>query len=99
MGLPFTSKASTQMADTIPTPANYKEAITSDYQTEWKAAITEELENMSKNKVFKPVPRSAVPRGRRILQTKWVFKVKANEDGSVERFRARLVCKGFLEVK
>ena len=39
------------------------------------------------------------PKDRKIVGSKWVFKVKTNEDGKVERYKARLVAQGFTRVK
>jgi hypothetical protein len=38
------------------------------------------------------------PGGVNLVTTKWVFLVKLNLDGSVERFKARLVARGFSQV-
>jgi len=40
-----------------------------------------------------------LPPGVRALGLKWVFKVKENEDGSVERFKARCTILGNLQVE
>jgi hypothetical protein len=32
-----------------------------------------------------------------LLSSKWVFKIKVDENGTITRYRARLVAKGFLQ--
>ena len=38
-----------------------------------------------------------LPEGRKAVGCKWVFKVKHNVDGSIERYKARLVAQGFCQ--
>ena len=45
-------------------------------------------------KTYILVPRSEA---RNIITCKWVYKVKHNSDGSVARYKARLVARGFLQ--
>jgi hypothetical protein len=42
------------------------------------------------------VPR---PKNKNVIDTKWVFRKKLNEDGQVTRNKARLVCKGYAHIK
>ena len=35
--------------------------------------------------------------GRKIVDSKWVFKIKRNSDGTIARYKARLVARGFTQ--
>ena len=39
------------------------------------------------------------PEGKNIVGSRWVLKVKRDENGSVNRFKARLVAQGYSQVK
>ncbi|CAM9479672.1 unnamed protein product [Choristocarpus tenellus] len=39
----------------------------------------------------------ALPQGRKAIKTRFVFKIKRSSDGSVERYKARLVARGFTQ--
>ncbi|VVT49841.1 uncharacterized protein SAPINGB_P002470 [Magnusiomyces paraingens] len=45
------------------------------------------------NHVYQVVP----PGGRKALGTKWVLKKKLNTDGSIDKYKARLVVQGFCQ--
>ena len=38
-----------------------------------------------------------LPKGRKALQNKWVYKIKHEGDEKEERYKARLVVKGFTQ--
>ena len=40
-----------------------------------------------------------LPKGRKLIRCKWVYKNKYASDGSVERLKPRLVSKGFSQVE
>jgi Reverse transcriptase (RNA-dependent DNA polymerase) len=46
------------------------------------------------NKTWNIVP---LPAGKRAIGSRWVFKIKKKSDGSIERYKGRLVAKGFLQ--
>jgi hypothetical protein len=55
------------------------------------AAMQKEFKSMDKHGVFQP---TRLPQGRAAIRPLWVFSVKQDADGFVERFKARLVGQG-----
>ena len=63
----------------------------------FKEAAEDEYKSLTEMETWDLVPKSDLPKGRRIIGSRWVWDVKMNEDGSVNRFKARLVGKGFAQ--
>ena len=55
------------------------------------------LNNCKIRKVYKIVARKLVPGGKKILNTRWVYRVKTTEDGKV-KYRSRVVVKGYDQI-
>ena len=60
----------------------------------WLDAIQSELASINKNQVWSLVDP---PRGKRILSSKWVFTIKRNTEGVIQKHKARLVVRGFMQ--
>ncbi len=75
-------------------PTSVREALASPAAAQWKAAIEEELQSMITNQVYDLVE---LPPGRKAVGSKWIFKVKEGPDGSIDRYKARLVAQGFSQ--
>jgi hypothetical protein len=73
-----------------------EEALRSESKQQWQDAMDEEISNLAKFDCFSQVPRTQAVQHGKLLKSKWVFKTKHNADGSIQRYRARLVAKGFL---
>jgi hypothetical protein len=56
----------------------------------------DELHQFTRNEVWSLVPR---PCDRNVIGTKWVFKNKSDEHGTVVRNKARLVAQGYTQVE
>jgi hypothetical protein len=70
-------------------PSNHHEALGN---SQWKNGMDQEFSALLKNKTWHLVPRQ---QGANIIDCKWVYKVKKKEDGSIHRYKARLIAKGF----
>ncbi|CAI7926084.1 unnamed protein product, partial [Closterium sp. NIES-54] len=73
-------------------PATLKEALESSDAGEWKNAMESELKSIEENGTWKLVE---LPEGRKAITSKWLFKIKSNADGKIERYKSRLVAKGY----
>ena len=58
-------------------PSNYEEVAE---KKEWKDAMIEEYQSIMKNDVWDVVPR---PKGKSIVTSKWIYKIKHATDGSI----------------
>ena len=75
-------------------PLTFTEAMESEERDQWIEALEDEIQSLHKNKTWTLVKRQP---GMNVIKNKWVFRIKRKGDGSVDRFRARLVAKGFSQ--
>lgn len=72
-------------------PTTYKQAMGSDKKDLWEAAMKVEVATMVKNEVFEWV---SVPEASKVLPSKWVYALKRAMDGTIEKYKARIVAGG-----
>jgi len=75
-------------------PITMKEVLSSEKKHEWQKAMKEEHDSLRKNKTW---DLCSLPSERKALNCKWVFKTKRSSDGSIQRYKARLVVKGYAQ--
>ena len=75
-------------------PHTVEEVLSTPEKAHWVKAMEKEMKSLQENEVWDLVE---LPRGRKPVGSKWVFKVKTDEDGNVEHYKARLVAQGFTQ--
>ena len=75
-------------------PQTYKEAVKSAESSLWKEAIKSEIDSILQNHTWELVD---LPPGNKPLGSKWVFKRKMKPDGTIDKYKARLVIKGYRQ--
>ncbi|CAI7841616.1 unnamed protein product [Closterium sp. NIES-53] len=75
-------------------PETLKEALESSDAEELKKAMESELKSVEGNGTWELVE---LPKGRNAITSKWLFKIKSDADGKIERYKSRLVAKGYQQ--
>ncbi|MCO5589070.1 hypothetical protein L7F22_043035 [Adiantum nelumboides] len=60
----------------------------------WKEAMNEKMDVLYGNETWELV---SMPKGKKLIGCRWVYKVEHNSDESVSRYKARLVAKGYAQ--
>lgn len=87
----FTNAASTNDVDE---PITIDEALNGPNAKEWSIATKSEIDSLKQNKTWDLVDP---PNDKNIVGCKWVFKHKRDENGDIQRFKARLVAQGYSQ--
>jgi hypothetical protein len=56
--------------------------------------MVEEYNSIMKNDVWEIVPR---PKGKSMVDSRWLYKVKHATDGNIEKYKAWFVARGFSQ--
>uniref|UniRef100_A0A2N9EN83 Integrase catalytic domain-containing protein n=1 Tax=Fagus sylvatica TaxID=28930 RepID=A0A2N9EN83_FAGSY len=84
-------KAFSLSLSSLVVPKSYREALS---HPGWRKAMEEEMHALELNHTWDLIPK---PAGTSIVGCRWVFTVKQNPDGTVDRLKTRLVAKGFTQ--
>lgn len=70
-------------------PATFEEAMKCNDYLKWQKAMDSEINSLNKNNTWQIVEK---PKDKKVIDVKWVFKKKSNDD-----YKARLVARGFQQ--
>ena len=76
------------------TPRTIEEAYSSPDADYWKEAVRSEMDSIMSNGTWEVVDR---PFGCKPVGCKWVFKKNLSPDGTIEKYKAKLVAKGYTQ--
>ncbi|GKV15591.1 hypothetical protein SLEP1_g26368 [Rubroshorea leprosula] len=85
-------------------PENFQEVQSHKDKDYWMKAMREEMNSLYKNNTYELLYKNntyelvELPKGRKTLKNKWVFKLKKDGD-KIVRYKARLVVKDFSQKK
>ena len=77
-------------------PNSYKDAMNSPNATEWRPACEAEYDILMGYHTWKLIEK---PPSSNIVRCHWTFRVKRDNLGAINKFKARLVAQGFSQVK
>lgn len=75
-------------------PKNLSEALSNPDREKWIKAMNDEIDSMHNNKTWIVCD---LPKDRKAVGCKWLFKIKTDEKGNIDRYKARLVAKGYTQ--
>ncbi|GKA40284.1 retrovirus-related pol polyprotein from transposon TNT 1-94 [Tanacetum coccineum] len=61
---------------------------------EWRGVMEDELQSFQRNQTWE---QAYFPEGKNVIALKWIFKTKFLADGSIEKYKARFVVRGFTQ--
>lgn len=74
-------------------PKSYQQALSCPDSVKWQEAIDAELAALIKNRTWKEVPNDKICE----ISVKWIFKVKRTAEGNIDRYKARVFARCFLQ--
>ena len=75
-------------------PMSYQKAAAGPDKEKWEVSMNTEMASLKDNDVWDLVEP---PIGQKIVGCKWVYKIKTGADGSLQKYKARLVAQGFTQ--
>jgi Reverse transcriptase (RNA-dependent DNA polymerase) len=76
-------------------PKTVQEAQVHDDWPSWKKAMDCKLSSLEQARTWTMVP---CPTGKNIVGCKWVFRLKRKVDGSIDKYKARLIARVFTQI-
>lgn len=80
----------------ITTAANPRSFSEASHVLEWRQAMDAELHALALNNTW---TITKLPPGYHAIGCRWVYRIKYNSNGSISRYKARFVAKGYTQLE
>ncbi|CAG7720599.1 unnamed protein product [Allacma fusca] len=84
----------THLANIENEPLSYKDALKSSDKDLWIMAMDNEFKSHQQNNTWTLVKR---PKNVKLLDSRWVYKIKRKNDGTIDLYKARLAIRGYKQ--
>jgi hypothetical protein len=78
-------------------PLTYKQAMEDKYRSEWQSATDSEIQQFDDKEAMVPISFDEM-KGTKPIKSKVVYKLKLFANGDIEKFKARIVAKGYTQI-
>ena len=69
-------------------PESFEEAKKDAHNTKWLSAMQDKMDSLHENHTYE---LTELPKGKRALRNKWIYKVKPGDGGNPPRYKAPMV--------
>jgi Reverse transcriptase (RNA-dependent DNA polymerase) len=63
---------------------------------QWEMVCTDKMHAFEHMGMYKVIPR---PASQKIVRSKWVFCIKCGPTGEIQKYKARIVAQGFMQIE
>ena len=75
---------------------NFENAIDSEQKDKWLEAMKTEIKSLNETQTWDLFPKE---KGQNIIPGRWVYKIKHDSNGNIDKFEARYVAKCFKQIE
>jgi len=76
-------------------PSTHKQALKSLHAERWLQAEESEIHSLQKKQVLHAC---ILPDGKSMISTRWIYRIKYHQDGTINVYKARLVARGYEQI-
>ncbi|MBW0536727.1 hypothetical protein O181_076442 [Austropuccinia psidii MF-1] len=94
--LPYSRRGNTLLTTLSEIPSTYKITLKSKNKDQWLEAISKELHNMNRLKIWEIID---LKEDYKLIGTTSIFQLKTNHSNEIKEYKARLCAQGFSQIQ